>query len=137
MEAPKDNPRTSEQSPAAAESQDISSKDEKATVEFTPQGMAEQLDAVAELEEQKDRVLRLQAEMQNLRQRTSREISDERRYGAIELMRAILPVLDNVDRAIEAADKNADADQLLEGFKLVRQMLDRSGLLVAFPRQRQ
>ena len=76
-----------------------------------------------ELEAQKDRVLRLQAEMQNLRQRTAREINNERSYGSLPLMRDLLPVADNMDRAIDAAEKDSDAEGLVEGFKLVRQQL--------------
>ena len=80
-------------------------------------------DLIAELNVQKDRVLRAHAEMENLRQRQSRELTDERRYGAISLMRDILPVVDNIDRAIEAAEKSGDGGPLLEGFQLVRQQL--------------
>lgn len=84
----------------------------------------ESADLAAELEDHKDRLLRLQAEMQNVRQRTSREVADERRYGALPVLRGLLPVVDNVDRAIEAAGQNSDADSLLEGFRLVRQQLE-------------
>ncbi len=77
----------------------------------------------AELAAEKDRVLRLQAEMENLRSRTAREITDERRYGALSLLRDLLPALDNIERAIEAAEQNDDTAGLLEGFKLVKQQL--------------
>jgi molecular chaperone GrpE len=80
-------------------------------------------DLAAELAAQRDRTLRLQAEMENLRTRTAREIADQSRYGAIHLIRDLLPVLDNIDRAIEAAEKSGEATTLLEGFKLVRQQL--------------
>ena len=40
------------------------------------------------------------------------------------LVRDLLPVIDNVERAIEAGEKNADAAALLEGFKMVNQQLD-------------
>ena len=70
-----------------------------------------------------DRALRLQAEMQNLRNRTSREIADERRYAALPILRDLLPVVDNIDRAIEAAEKAGEAENLLEGFRLVRHQL--------------
>jgi molecular chaperone GrpE len=80
-------------------------------------------DLATELDEQKDRFLRLQAEMQNLRQRTAREINNERSYGSLPLMRDLLPVADNMDRAIEAAEKASDVEGLVEGFKLVRQQL--------------
>ena len=80
-------------------------------------------DAAAELAAANDRLLRLQAEMQNLRNRTSREIADERRYAALPILRDLLPVVDNIDRAIEAAEKAGEAENLLEGFRLVRQQL--------------
>jgi len=77
----------------------------------------------ADLAAANDRALRLQAEMQNLRNRTSREIADERRYAALPVLRDLLPVIDNIDRAIEAAEKAGEAENLLEGFRLVRQQL--------------
>ena len=80
-------------------------------------------DMTAELAAANDRALRLQAEMQNLRNRTSREIADERKYAALPAMRDLLPVVDNIDRAIEAAAKAGEAGNLLEGFRLVRQQL--------------
>ena len=61
--------------------------------------------------------------MQNLRNRTSREIADERKYSAMTILRELLPVIDNIDRAIEAADKAGEVANLLEGFRLVRQQL--------------
>ncbi|MEX2093205.1 MAG: nucleotide exchange factor GrpE, partial [Pirellulales bacterium] len=80
-------------------------------------------DLAAELAAANDRLLRLQAEMQNLRNRTSREIADERRYAALPVLRDLLPVLDNINRAIEAAEKAGEVENLLEGFRLVRQQL--------------
>lgn len=71
---------------------------------------------------EKDRVLRLQAEMENLRARTSREVSDIQRYAAMPILRDLLPVIDNVDRAIEAAEQNT-GEGIVQGFKLVRQQL--------------
>ena len=86
--------------------------------------------------EQKDRVLRLHAEMENLRNRTARELAAERKYGCLPLLKDILPVIDNVDRALESAQQEeplsrqadkakpgTDPSGLLEGFLLVRQQL--------------
>jgi molecular chaperone GrpE len=70
-----------------------------------------------------DRLLRLQAEMQNLRNRTSREIADERKYAALPVMRDLLPIVDNIDRALEAAEKAGENENLLSGFRLVKQLL--------------
>ena len=72
-----------------------------------------------ELAELKDRVLRVQAELENFRKRAARELQDAHRYANLPLMRDLLPVLDNVDRAIESAEQNHDTASLLEGVKMV------------------
>lgn len=77
----------------------------------------------SELAAAKDRELRAHAELDNYRKRAARELDERLRYANLGLLREILPVIDNVDRAIEAADKNADAGALLEGFKMVSQQL--------------
>jgi molecular chaperone GrpE len=80
-------------------------------------------DFTGDLANANERVLRLQAEMQNLRNRTSREIADERKYAALPVIGELLPVVDNIDRAIEAAEKAGEAENLLAGFRLVKQQL--------------
>lgn len=77
-----------------------------------------------ELQAAKDRELRCHAELDNFRKRSARESQENLRYANMGLLRDLLPVIDNIDRAITAADKNADASALLEGFKMVRQQLD-------------
>jgi molecular chaperone GrpE len=91
----------------------------EATIKMT----ADAPDASGELANANDRLLRLQAEMQNLRNRTSREIADERKYAPMSVLRDLLPVVDNIDRAIEAAEKAGEAENLLSGFRLVKQQL--------------
>jgi len=76
-----------------------------------------------ELTAAKDRELRAHAELDNYRKRAARELDEQHRYANLSLLRDLLPVLDNVDRAIEAAEKNADANALLAGFKMVSQQL--------------
>jgi molecular chaperone GrpE len=79
----------------------------------------------ARLEEAKDRALRSQAELENYRKRAAREMAEQHRYANLLLMRDVLPVLDNMDRAIEAAEKTHDTSSLLEGVKMVaRQLAD-------------
>jgi molecular chaperone GrpE len=72
----------------------------------------------------KDRALRTQAELENYRRRMRKEMEDERRYAQLALLSDLLPVLDNVQRAIQAAEKSPDASGLLAGFKMVAQQLD-------------
>jgi molecular chaperone GrpE len=70
-----------------------------------------------------DRVLRAQAEMDNYRKRARREIEEERRYALAPFLADLLPVLDNVFRAIAAAEKSPSGNGLLEGVKMVAQSL--------------
>jgi molecular chaperone GrpE len=78
----------------------------------------------AEADEANDRALRAQAELDNYRKRAQREIVDERRYAAVPLVRDLLPVLDNVYRAIAAAQKAPSPNGLLEGVRMVAQSLE-------------
>ncbi len=72
-----------------------------------------------ELDESKDRVLRLAAELENYRKRVARQREEEQRYANMQLIRDLLPVLDNMQRAIEAAEKSDDDGGLLQGFQMV------------------
>lgn len=77
-----------------------------------------------DLADANERVLRVQAELENYRKRARREMEDERRYAIIPLARDLIQVVDNLERAIEAAGQS-DTDQgLLEGVKMVAAQLD-------------
>lgn len=90
----------------------------------------------AQLKEAGERALRTQAELENYRKRAQRELADERRYAVVPLVRELLPVMDNLQRAIDAtltrrASEGAAATTsdtglsgLLEGVKLVAAQLE-------------
>lgn len=78
----------------------------------------------AALADAKDAALRALAEAENVRKRTKKEIEDERRYGEGHLLSDLLPVIDNLSRAVASAEKQVDAAGLLQGVKLVMQQLD-------------
>ena len=88
--------------------------------------------------EYKDKLLRVLAEMENLRRRTAREIADTRAYGISAFARDILAVADNMDRALQALDvelrEKADAGikALLDGVELtereLHKVLDKHGV---------
>src|SRR5690606_40609529 len=63
--------------------------------------------AQREREELYDRLLRLQAEFDNYRKRTRRELEESKAKGAEELVVQLLPVIDNLERAIQAAEAGA------------------------------
>lgn len=78
----------------------------------------------AKLEEAQDRALRSSAELENYRQRANRQMAEERRYANMDLLRDLLPIWDNMGRAVEAAEKAGEADALLEGFQMVCTQLE-------------
>jgi molecular chaperone GrpE len=77
-----------------------------------------------ELQAAKDRELRCHAELDNFRKRAARELEERLRYADMPLLRDLLPVLDNIERAIQAAQQNADAAALLDGFQMVQRELE-------------
>ena len=78
----------------------------------------------AQVEETKDRMLRAQAELENYRKRITRQMEEDRRYADMPLLRDLLPVLDNVKRAITAAEKTPEITTLLEGIQMVAKQLE-------------
>jgi molecular chaperone GrpE len=81
-----------------------------------------------QLEQATDQTLRSRAELDNYRKRVAREMDEQRRYANLSLMRDLLPVLDNVQRAIEAAGSSVagntqESAGLVEGFKMVAELL--------------
>lgn len=81
------------------------------------------LDLAAQLEEANANYLRAKAEVENILKRTRREIEEHGRYAALPVMRDLLAVVDNLHRAIEAAQKDENASGLLEGVKMVEVQL--------------
>ena len=78
----------------------------------------------AEAREASERALRSQAELENYRKRSQRELADERRYAVVPLVRDLLAVVDNLERAIEAAQQAEGGESLLAGVKMVASQLE-------------
>lgn len=70
----------------------------------------------------RERLLRLQADFENLRKRVEREREDFHRYATASLITRLLSVLDNIDRALVAPRRPGD-DHLREGIELTRRQL--------------
>jgi molecular chaperone GrpE len=87
--------------------------------------MAELETLRAELQERQDRFIRLQADFENFRRRTLREREEAYQYGHQNLVKDLLPTVDNLERAIEHARKSGreDLDGLLQGIDLVQREL--------------
>lgn len=78
-------------------------------------------DLRAQLDQANDRVLRAQAELENFRKRARRDMDEQRQYATLPLIADLLPAIDNLDRAIEAADKDENARGLVDGVRMVNQ----------------
>jgi len=70
-----------------------------------------------------DRLLRLQADFENFRKRTLREKTELYRNANEDILLELLPVLDHVALALDAAEKHGADPAFMEGFKLVAEQL--------------
>lgn len=103
-----------------------------------PDTSAEQVDPrdekIANLEAQlveaqnreRDGVLRIKAEMENLRRRTELDVEKAHKFALEKFVNELLPVIDSLDRALKVADKaNPDNAAMIEGIELtLKSMLD-------------
>jgi molecular chaperone GrpE len=81
----------------------------------------EELDVSEELEKLKDSYLRLMAEYDNYRKRTIKEKADLIKNGGEKILVGLLPVVDDIQRALENIDKAKDLDAVKEGVDLIYQ----------------
>jgi molecular chaperone GrpE len=71
-------------------------------------------------------ILKSQAEFENFRKRMRRDMEEESRYAALPLIKELLPVIDNLERAMQAAAQTGSSDSLLDGVKLVALQFDQA-----------
>lgn len=89
-------------------------------------------DARRQIEDLKKQVLYAQAEFQNFRRRKEDEQRDLARFANAELIKNLLPILDNFDRALQAAEQTRNFDALIAGIsgtsKQLQTFLKKSGV---------
>ena len=73
-----------------------------------------------QLKDEHDRLLRTAADLDNYKKRAAREKDEVQRYGNERLVKDLLPVVDNLDRALAAA---TSGDALVSGVELTRRLL--------------
>ncbi len=71
------------------------------------------------LSELNDKYLRLYSEFENYRKRTNQEKADLIKYGSEDTIKAILPIVDDYERALQAFGENDDNAALKEGVVLI------------------
>jgi molecular chaperone GrpE len=71
-----------------------------------------------------ERALRASADLENYKKRAQKEKEEVQKFGAERLLKDFLPVADNLDRALEAAQKSNDYDSLRTGVDMTRKLFD-------------
>ncbi len=95
-------------------------KEEKVETVDPVKEMEDKVESIKqEAKENHDRLLRVSAEFENYQKRATREMNDFRKFANESFVKAMLPVVDNLDRAIESSsnDKHADSS-MLEGVNM-------------------
>ena len=115
-----------EKAPSDKEKSEGPSSPEKEKREQTPlEKVHAELEAKAkDAAERHDQLLRLGAEFENYKKRVQKEKSDLIKFGNESLLKAVLPILDNLERAIDHGKKMNENGPLLQGVEItLRQFL--------------
>ncbi|EMA3642108.1 nucleotide exchange factor GrpE [Providencia stuartii] len=117
-----------EQAPELNEEQKSELEQEQEAQQADPQAEVQALAArIAELEEQlaasqkveREAMLRAHAEIENIRRRTEQDIEKSHKFALEKFSNELLPVIDNLERAIDAADHESETSKaMLEGLDL-------------------
>lgn len=106
-------------------------KNNEHEIEIDPELLQQALDSVEPKvedekkpeEELQQQFLRLAADFDNFRKRTQKEKSELVRYGNETMLREILPIIDNFERAVEHAKKTNDVDSIRQGVEMILSQL--------------
>ena len=107
------------------------SQNEEATEATEPLTAEEKLEkeleeAQAQIEDQKDKYLRLSAEFDNYRKRTMKEKAELILNGSEKTITAILPIVDDMERAMANVEKADDMEAVKEGMELIYQKFQKT-----------
>lgn len=124
------------------EAQQVEGEQTDAPVDETAQRIYELETALSEaqatVKEQQDSVLRARADMENARRRAEAEVEKARKFALERFAGELLPVVDNLERAIEMTDKDNEAvKSLLEGVEMTHKSflstIEKFGLVLIDP----
>jgi molecular chaperone GrpE len=76
-----------------------------------------------EAKENYERMLRVAADFENYKKRAAREKEEWTKFANEDLLKAILPFIDNLEKAVNHSDKTENAQSLVEGVRLTLQQL--------------
>ena len=117
-----DNTATEE----AEEKQDTEAEENAADTDKENEEKDPLAEALKEIEILKDKYLRSVAEFDNYRKRTLKEKTELILNGSEKAVQAFLPIIDDMERAIENAEKTDDIEVIREGMKLIHQKANKT-----------
>jgi molecular chaperone GrpE len=79
---------------------------------------------MAKLKDEHEKLLRAAADLDNYRKRAAKEKEETQKFGNEKLLKDFLPVIDNLDRALEAAAAATDYESLLKGVTMTRRLFE-------------
>jgi len=112
--------------------------EEETAGDAAEQGNEDPLDPMAALtaerDKLKDQLLRTAADFDNFRKRSKRDLEDAAARSREEILREILPVIDNLERAVAAAENATDAKSVADGVSMVLKQFEDVGSRVGIER---
>lgn len=124
-----EQPELVEETPEVEETEELAAEE---NLSLEDQLRVEIEQAQVDAKAHQEQYLRTLADMENLRKRTQREKEELAKFANENILREILPVIDNLERAIEHADQADGGEGLLEGVQMTlsqfRQVLTRFGV---------
>jgi molecular chaperone GrpE len=112
---------TSEVMAVGAEAPDPPEAARKSQPAPAPDPLAE---ALAEAARMKDQWIRTAADFDNFRKRSRRDLEDARKGGREELLKELLPVFDNLERAIQSTQRAADVKAVTDGLMMIQKQFN-------------
>jgi molecular chaperone GrpE len=78
---------------------------------------------MGKIKDEHEKMLRAVADLENYKKRTRKELEDTQKFGNEKLLKDFLPVIDNIDRALEPAN-SADLESLRKGVEMIRKLFE-------------
>ncbi|MFZ5472246.1 MAG: nucleotide exchange factor GrpE [Myxococcota bacterium] len=107
--------------PAAESDKDKEIADLKAQLELS---MEKGRELMGKIKEEHEKVLRAVADLENFKKRAAKEKEEVQKFGTEKLLKDFLPVVDNLDRALEHAKGSTDFESLKQGVAMTRKLFE-------------
>lgn len=113
---------------SSAENDETPKKDPNEPAEAAPVDPPAPPDPLAQAREDqarlREQLLRVAADFDNYRKRSRKDVEEAERRGKEEVLREVLPVFDNLERAVHAANSTSDVTAIVDGIKMVLRLFD-------------